>query len=81
MAFDQKQIEDLIFTITKATPDNLGDVLRQIIEFRKQIRDRETSLLAESLLTAFRGYVARAEQGWPLFAEPILPEQNLSDMH
>jgi len=79
MTINYPLLEKLGLLAQSATPENLGDVLENIIAARSEINDPETSLIAETLLTEFRGAAAGADEGWKLFANPVLLDRALTD--
>jgi hypothetical protein len=79
MAINYKILDDLLDQVRSANPNNIGDVLLNIMQIRSGIDDMATSLIAETMLTQFRGMVAGAGEGWKLFAQPVLPNRIITD--
>lgn len=73
-------LEELTRLVKNPIGEDLGDILIKVIEIRSRINDKATSMLAETLLINFRGQVARAEIGQPLFISPDLPNRDLTDL-
>jgi len=79
MKNDVNNLSKLSELLVDPSPDNLGDIFEKAVEIRTKIGTVPKSI-AEFQLTKLRGMVSRAELGWKLFSQPLLPTRTLSDI-
>ncbi len=63
----------------ECSTENIGDKLYEAIGLLSRIDNPNDLELAEIYMNDIRVYATRAEMGWKLFDNPIIPEKELSD--
>ena len=76
---DQDKVDALVELTKIATPDNLGDILEKALEIRQNIGNETALKISELPLSKLRTFASRAEYGWKLFQDPIIPGKSLED--
>lgn len=73
-------VQKITNLVSKANPDNLGDVLSEALEDYLKIEDPVIRDKAEEHLAELRFTASGAYIGWKLFVSPVMPNRVLSDL-
>jgi hypothetical protein len=77
---DNIHLQDLIRISEEVTRDNVGDIMSRAVVYKGAIANLDNLIVADRIFEKIRSFARKADIGWKIFEQPIMPTRDLSSM-